>query len=232
MTAAWDGVPQNPEREGWHWLVPAINPTLPPGAYRWHAPPRSDVVGMWEAGHPLDVVRRCYAYLGPCLTPAEHAAALAAARAEGRLAGMEEAAGIADQSSARCRRREGEQGMTYDLREAVARAIHEGLGGNGWAYSNYAMDEFRTQRDELNGAADAALAALGIPLATLAGLREGSLVAVPVEATEAMFMAAGDVPASNRPKYGLRIRIGDMAAAEAWRRMVAARPNATEAGHE
>ena len=77
-------------------------------------------------------------------------------------------------------------------------------------------------------AAHAALAALGIPLATLAGLRDGTLVAVPVEATEAMFMAAGDVPASNRPKYGLRIRIGDMAAAEAWRRMLAARPNATE----
>ena len=95
MTAAWDGVPQNPERDGWHWLVPAINPTLPPGAYCWHAPPRSDVVGMWDAGHPLDVVRRCYAYLGPCLTPAEHAAALAAAHAEGRIAGMEEAARIA-----------------------------------------------------------------------------------------------------------------------------------------
>jgi hypothetical protein len=72
------GVPLHPERDGWHWLVPSINHALPPGSYRWHAPPRSDVIGQWDAGYPQDVVRRGYDYLGPCLTPAEHAAALAA----------------------------------------------------------------------------------------------------------------------------------------------------------
>ena len=73
QTTPWDGLPLHPERDGWHWLVPAINPTLPPGAYRWHAPPRADVVGQWDAGHPLDVVRRGYAYAGPCVMPDEAA---------------------------------------------------------------------------------------------------------------------------------------------------------------
>jgi hypothetical protein len=72
------GVPLHPERDGWHWLVPSINHALPPGSYRWHAPPRSDVIGQWDAGYPQDVVRRGYDYLGPCRTPAEVAAALAA----------------------------------------------------------------------------------------------------------------------------------------------------------
>lgn len=75
---ARSGVPLNPERDGWHWLVPSINHALPPGAYRWHAPPRPDVIGQWDAGYPQDVVRRGYDYLGPCLTPNEHASALAA----------------------------------------------------------------------------------------------------------------------------------------------------------
>lgn len=57
--------------------------------------------------------------------------------------------------------------MTDDLREAVARAICcpegcEVIGCRGRLYEREA---------------DAALAALGIPLATLAGLRDGSLVA-------------------------------------------------------
>lgn len=73
----WDGRPQNPDRDGWHWLAPAIDPTLPPGAYRWHAPPRADVVGMWDGAYPKDMVRRGYTYLAPCLTPEEHAALLA-----------------------------------------------------------------------------------------------------------------------------------------------------------
>ena len=48
-----------------------------------------------------------------------------------------------------------------DMRERVARAIHDGLGGNGWAYTNYGGDEFSTKRDELISAADAALLACG-----------------------------------------------------------------------
>lgn len=43
-------------------------------------------------------------------------------------------------------------------REAVARAIHNGLGGNGWAYMNYGGDEWNTNRDKLLNAAGAVLA--------------------------------------------------------------------------
>lgn len=90
-TGSWDGLPPHPERNGWHWLVPAINPALPPGAYRWHAPPRADVVGQWDAGYPQDVVRRGYAYAGPCVMPDE-AARMRAALAEANEAAEANAA--------------------------------------------------------------------------------------------------------------------------------------------
>lgn len=48
--------------------------------------------------------------------------------------------------------------MTDTLRERVARAIHDGLGGNGWAYTDYAGEELVTNADELAKAADAAIA--------------------------------------------------------------------------
>ena len=48
--------------------------------------------------------------------------------------------------------------MTDTLRERVAMAIHDGLGGNGWAYTNYAGEELVTNADELAKAADAAIA--------------------------------------------------------------------------
>lgn len=43
------------------------------------------------------------------------------------------------------------------LIEAMARAIHEGLGGNGWAYTNYGGNEFVSQREYLDRAARNAL---------------------------------------------------------------------------
>lgn len=44
------------------------------------------------------------------------------------------------------------------LRERVAEAIHDGLGGNGWAYANYGGDELVTEADKLAKAASAAIA--------------------------------------------------------------------------
>lgn len=44
------------------------------------------------------------------------------------------------------------------MKDLVARAIHEGLGGNGWAYTNYGGNEWETERDILDAAADAAMA--------------------------------------------------------------------------
>lgn len=46
--------------------------------------------------------------------------------------------------------------------EAAILAIHEGLGGNGWAYSNYGGDELQDCRDDLERAARAAAIALGM----------------------------------------------------------------------
>lgn len=43
-------------------------------------------------------------------------------------------------------------------REQIARAIHDGLGGDGWAYSNYGGDEWNDKRNALLDAADAVLA--------------------------------------------------------------------------
>ncbi len=44
--------------------------------------------------------------------------------------------------------------------ERVARAIHEGLGGDGWAYSNYGENEWIDCRKALDEAARNAIAAL------------------------------------------------------------------------
>jgi len=52
-----------------------------------------------------------------------------------------------------------EDATVNPLVEKVARAIHEGLGGNGWAYTNYGGDELHSMRTELLSAARAALAA-------------------------------------------------------------------------
>lgn len=62
---------------------------------------------------------------------------------------------------------------------------------------------------------------LGIPASTLAGLRDGTLVAVPREPTEAMHNAARDWSAA---KYGKPIGID--ASAGCWRAMLAAAPEA------
>ena len=74
----WDGVPLNPERDGWHWI--STLPQLPPSPWRWSV---ADGVGDWFAPgsrwcSPLGAVA-CHTYLGPCLTPADHAAVVEAA---------------------------------------------------------------------------------------------------------------------------------------------------------
>ena len=40
-----------------------------------------------------------------------------------------------------------------DLVEQLAKDIHDGLGGNGWAYRNYGGDEWNSCRPELRDAA-------------------------------------------------------------------------------
>ena len=79
MTKQWDGRPQNPERDGWHWLHHRIEST--PQPVRWIA--EIDAWASDAAYSPEGVIELGWRYRGPCLTPAEVAAREAAARREG-----------------------------------------------------------------------------------------------------------------------------------------------------
>jgi hypothetical protein len=63
--------------------------------------------------------------------------------------------------------------MSDGLTERVARAIHDGLGGDGWAYSNYGYDETKHCADKLAAAARAAIA---IALEEAATVAEAEIV--------------------------------------------------------
>lgn len=82
MTDAWDGRPQNPERDGWHWLhhPEDIRPIVQP----WDAEYASWISGAMYS--PQGVVDLGFRYLGPALLPAEVAAREAAAAEEMRAA--------------------------------------------------------------------------------------------------------------------------------------------------
>ena len=87
MTDAWDGRPENPERDGWHW-VKALSSKETIALFWTH------VVAEWEYGDDWlssQQASRRYRYLGPCLTPAELAAREADAYQRGQEA-MREAA--------------------------------------------------------------------------------------------------------------------------------------------
>lgn len=71
MSEQWNGVPQNPERDGWHWLLRLAGEK--PGVWFWDA----DAQGWRPALLAEDFVKHL-TYLGPCLTPAEVAAAVQA----------------------------------------------------------------------------------------------------------------------------------------------------------
>ena len=74
------GVPENPERDGWHWVTYRGEET--PRARFWFA----DDTG-WGFGLPADEPHLCR-YEGPILFPAEVAARVAEAREEGRLSAI------------------------------------------------------------------------------------------------------------------------------------------------
>jgi hypothetical protein len=72
-TKPWDGRPQNPERDGWHWVQ---NGNGIPSCQRWHS--ERWTVGSdpgWTASQVAALQR--VRYLGPCLLPSDHAALLA-----------------------------------------------------------------------------------------------------------------------------------------------------------
>ena len=82
------GVPLNPERDGFHWLM--RKGAAWAEAWRWDPDADgcgTDYSGAWaesEGDGQPDEMARWYAYLGPCLTPAEVAAREQAAAEEMR----------------------------------------------------------------------------------------------------------------------------------------------------
>ena len=86
--ASKPGVPLNPERDGWHWVVAADpNVSTESAPWRWasgnqHWLPPVDVSGAL----PLNPSRVQWRYLGRCHTPAEVSALIEAARREEREA--------------------------------------------------------------------------------------------------------------------------------------------------
>lgn len=79
------GVPLNPERDGWHWLRDN-NPGEIVAAL-WNGPDCTHWSNVWDfagndEGLDPESVARYYAYVAPCILPAELAAAEAAAAQE------------------------------------------------------------------------------------------------------------------------------------------------------
>lgn len=94
MTDAWDGRPQNPERDGWHFYEDRDGDDF---AAWWNAEKQQHlIVEMFlegsQAFSPSQAIVLRWRYLGPCLTPAEVAAAVAQARRKA----LEEAALMAE----------------------------------------------------------------------------------------------------------------------------------------
>lgn len=68
MTETWDGYPENPERDGWHWLASSEGPV----PALWARPAWRHCRDFWiPQAEPEWMVRQGWRYLGPCLTPAE-----------------------------------------------------------------------------------------------------------------------------------------------------------------
>jgi hypothetical protein len=84
MVDKWNGLPENPERDGWHWVSFGGVVQTP---WRWLAP-----VQLWDSELPIkrnpltreDI--QAFRYLAPCLTPAEVASLVENARREEREA--------------------------------------------------------------------------------------------------------------------------------------------------
>ena len=116
MTDVWDGLPENPESDGWHWLRERTD-----GLDRvWQWSP-----GLWTSPYGGGIytprtVSRSAIYLGPCLTPDDVAVKVAAARLDERGA-----ARAALDSAARVLHKAGEQFAFYADQHA-AKATSDG----------------------------------------------------------------------------------------------------------
>ena len=75
----WDGRPQNPERDGWHWLLDGNHE---PYLLQWSGD--NQRWGDYPGTSAADLAEFGIGYLGPCHTPAEVASREAAAWCAGR----------------------------------------------------------------------------------------------------------------------------------------------------
>jgi hypothetical protein len=121
-TKPWDGRPENPERDGWHWVETAGGDALP---YEWRTAGECER-GRWPARWIFDIEAeidpRTCRYLGPCLLPADHAALLAErdalrARVEKLEAGIARAMDEAEDAGPKALKY-----VTQELRDALAAA--------------------------------------------------------------------------------------------------------------
>jgi len=83
--AQWDGLPENPERDGWHWVI------IPSGQlyclwWRVAAVPHPVWAYATRGMPPKVFAEHGFSYIGPCHTPAEVAALVEQARREEREA--------------------------------------------------------------------------------------------------------------------------------------------------
>lgn len=95
MSAAWDGVPERPEEDGWHWLRTPDGIVAP---FDWRAAgecERGPWPAAWFPSPPGEWGAAECAYVAPCVTPDALTALLAEAERRGRVNGMREAADIA-----------------------------------------------------------------------------------------------------------------------------------------
>jgi len=67
MSDKWDGVPLNPERDGWHWVESAEGPV----PALWARPLWRHCRDFWGQRSPEWMEEQQWRYLGPVLTPAE-----------------------------------------------------------------------------------------------------------------------------------------------------------------
>ena len=74
MTEKWDGIPNSPDIDGWHWLATKKGTLI---AAQW-------AMGTWVNVGSIENVADRKTYLGPCVTPADLSAAEAAAAREMR----------------------------------------------------------------------------------------------------------------------------------------------------
>lgn len=94
----WNGMPPGDAamRDGWHWVRCVVAPSYSAECWFWHAASDAFVLLADDPPAQNDWFPHNYECLGPCLTPAEVAAAVARARREA----LEEAARVAEYETA------------------------------------------------------------------------------------------------------------------------------------